>query len=204
MSLTRQVIVISLSLALLFFLSKFSFIKKLVTVIVFYFVGLYVSSLPFFDKMKALNERERDSDSFSKENIRVKAFKYFIDGGQDDLFSRIFGNGCYSYGNSEYGKWAKVEQWRTLCFPSDVSIASFYWFFGILGWIGLLMIVIYSIKLKVPPNYIYIKYVLAYFFLASIASGPLLYYDQSIMLPILCYILGQVSINKKMVRKYKW
>ena len=81
----------------------------------------------------------------------------------------------------------------TLCFPSDVSLASFYWFFGILGITGIIMIFVITVRLDIPERYGYLKFVIYYIMLASIASGPLLYYSQNIVLVVVCYLLGKIN-----------
>lgn len=196
LSLTRQVMVISTFLGIIYYLKDLKLYKKVI--VTFLFVGalIYIIQIPYFQDLISVSERQMENDS-ENENIRITAFKYYINDGQENLFTRILGNGCYSYGNSQYGYDAKKEQYRTLCFPSDVSIASFYWFFGIFGILGIILVFIKTFKLNINKEYEYLKYVIYYIMLASIASGPLLYYSQNIVLVVVCYMLGKINYLSK-------
>lgn len=196
LSLTRQVMAISTFLGIIYYLKDLKLYKKVIAA--FFLVGVlvYTIQIPYFQNLISVSKRQIDYDS-ENENIRITAFKYYVNDGQENLFTRILGNGCYSYGNSQYGYDAKKEQYRTLCFPSDVSIASFYWFFGVLGILGIILILIKTFKLNINKEYEYLKYVIYYIMLASIASGPLLYYSQNIVLVVVCYMLGKINYLSK-------
>lgn len=192
LSLTRQVIVISLLLGLMYFLKKLKLYMKIIIVAISVSSILYLTQLSYFENLILVSQRQLVNDT-ENENIRITAYKYFLNDSQKNILTRILGNGCYSYGNSQYGIDEKRNQYNTLCFPSDVSIASFYWFFGVLGIFGIMLILFKTVKLEIPDRYKYLKYVIYYIMLASIASGPLLYYSQNIVLVVTCYMLGKIN-----------
>lgn len=201
LSLTRQVIAISSVLAILYFMKDVSLIKKLTVIAMFAIATWYVFHLPYFEGLIEVTERQTERESKGgEENIRIVATKYYINDAQENFLTRVFGNGCFSYGNSEYGEEARRAQYLTLCFPSDVSFASFYYLFGIMGALGISLIFIKTYRMKIPPEYEYLKYVIYYIMLASIASGPLLYMSQIIVLTSTCYLLGKINYYGKVNR----
>ena len=192
LSLTRQVMAISTFLAIIYYLKDLKFYKKILIAALSVCILISVIQMPYFQDLISVSERQIEQDA-EDENIRVKAWRYYLDESQEGLLTRIFGNGCYSYGNSQYGYDERRNQLMTLCFPSDVSLVSFYWFFGILGITGIIMIFVKTFRLDIPERYGYLKFVIYYIMLASIASGPLLYYSQNIVLVVVCYLLGKIN-----------
>lgn len=183
---------ISTFLGIVYYLKDLKFYKKILVAALSVGILIYVVQMPYFQDLISVSERQMEQDT-GDENIRVKAFCYYVDESQEGVLTRILGNGCYSYGNSQYGYDAMRAQNMTLCFPSDVSLASFYWFFGILGISGIFLIIIKTVKLAIPERYGYLKFVIYYIMMASIASGPLLYYSQNIVLVVVCYLLGKIN-----------
>ena len=183
---------ISTFLAIIYYLKDLKFYKKILIAALSVCILISVMQMQYFQDLISVSERQIEQDA-ADENIRVKAWRYYIDDSQKGLLTRILGNGCYSYGNSQYGYDERRNQLMTLCFPSDVSLASFYWFFGILGITGIIMIFVITVRLDIPERYGYLKFVIYYIMLASIASGPLLYYSQNIVLVVVCYLLGKIN-----------
>lgn len=196
-SLTRQVMVITTILSVLYYLKGIKWYKKIMAVIIALSISLAVVQLPYFSNLLEVTERQQENESNGDENIRITATKFYVNEAQVNVLTRIFGNGCYSYGNSDYGRDAYRQQYMTLCFPSDVGLVSVYFLFGILAIVGMGLIVIKTIKLKIPIRFGYMKYVIYYIMLASIASGPVLYTDQNIVLVVTCYLLGKINCYGK-------
>lgn len=195
-SLTRQVMVITSVLSVLYYLKGIKFYKKIIAVAIAFSICLTIVHLPYFSNLIEVTERQQDRETNGDENIRITATRYYVDEAQVNALTRIFGNGCYSYGNSDYGRDAYRQQYMTLCFPSDVGLVSVYYLFGILAIAGMGLIVVKTIKLKIPVRFSYMKYVIYYIMLASIASGPVLYTSQNIVLVVTCYLLGKISVYK--------
>ena len=59
------------------------------------------------------------------------------------------------------------------------------------------LIIIKTVRIKIPERYEYMEYVIYYIMLASIASGPVLYSSQNIVLVVTCYLLGKVNYYGK-------
>jgi len=193
-SLTRQIMFWSLILAVIFFITKVKLYKKIIGLIFFVFLFQFIIELPYIQNLMMISTHQIEQNELDQD-IRVIAFKYYINDNQENVATRILGNGCDSYGNSVWGEVRHQEMQNTQCYPTDVGIAAFYYYFGILGILGLLGILIVTIKIKIPPQYLYCKYVVYYILLASIASGPILYYHQCIVLPLVCYLIKINNVN---------
>lgn len=192
-SLTRQVMFITSVLAVLYYMRGIKFYKKIIVVLLVSVTCLYIIQLPYFKNLIEVSERQQERESSGNENIRITATRFYVDEAQENILTRIFGNGCYSYGNSAYGMEAYRQQYMTLCFPSDVGLVSVYYLFGILAIAGMVLLIINTIRINVPERFEYMKYVIYYIMLASIASGPVLYMSQNIVLVVTCYLLGKIS-----------
>lgn len=196
-SLTRQVMLITIVLAVLYYMKGIKLYKKIVAIAVVFASLFVIAQLPYFRDLIEVSERQQEREANGNENIRITATRYYIDEAQVNALTRIFGNGCYSYGNSAYGREAYRQQYMTLCFPSDVGLVSIYYLFGVLAIIGMGLIIIKTVRIKIPERYEYMEYVIYYIMLASIASGSVLYLSQNIVLVVTCYLLGKVNYYGK-------
>lgn len=194
LGIVRQVIFILTCLIFLFTFSNMSLLKKILFCCAFFCALHFATESEIYQASKTYTENEIEKNN-GGENIRITAARYYINDAQVNILTRIFGNGCFAE-TSAYGAKALSMQEKNLCYPTDVGWAYFYHIYGILGVLGLFIIFWTTWKIQVPFRFMYLKYSVYYMMLASIASGPNLYYSQCILLPFICYLLGEVYQNK--------
>lgn len=197
LGIVRQVIVITTALCLMFCFFHIS-IKKWAFLLIIVTIGfISISKMDFYQRLVELTEIERHEDR-GGENIRITATRYYINEAQENLITRIFGNGVPTE-QSAYAKKVVQNESKTLCFGSDVGLAYFYHLYGILAILGLISLTWATWKIKIPFRFLYLKYCFAYILLASIASGPIIYVNECIALPFICYMLGKINKEEKIV-----
>ena len=189
LGIVRQIILILTCLTFLFAFNKMSLVKKVLFCSVFLVVLHFAAESETYQASKTYTENEIENQN--GENIRITAARYYINDAQVNIFTRIFGNGCFAE-TSAYGAKALSMQEKNRCYPTDVGLAYFYHVYGVLGIGGLFIMFWITWKLQVPFRFMYLKYTVYYMILASIASGPNLYYSQCILFPFICYLLGEV------------
>ena len=193
MSLTRQVIALSAILGLLFVMQKASWFKKvLVVVLCVLCVYVILPQIPMAKTMMELSE-EQVKDNRNDEDIRVTAWKFYTTEFQTNQLSPIFGNGVPSYGKSKWGDYverttALHEDGGNACFTVDVGWAGFFWYFGGIATLGLLLLLIKGIRISKYEDKQYLSYSLAFIALTAIASGPILFCSHICNLSIILYM----------------
>ncbi len=193
MSLTRQVIALSAILGLLFVMQTASWFKKIsVIAICIFVVYVVLPQIPMVKTMIELSEQQ-SLDNKSDEDIRVKAWRFYTTEFQTNAITPYLGNGVPSYGKSRWGNF--VEQTTALyqdggnaCFTVDVGWAGFFWYFGGVATLGLLLMFWKGITRKKATDKQYISYALAFIAITAIASGPILFYSQICSLSLLFYL----------------
>lgn len=193
MSLTRQVIVMAAVLGFLFIMQKASWFKKIsVIAICIFVVYVVLPQIPMVKTMIELSEQQ-SLDNKSDEDIRVKAWRFYTTEFQTNAITPYLGNGVPSYGKSRWGNF--VEQTTALyqdggnaCFTVDVGWAGFFWYFGGVATLGLLLMFWKGITRKKATDKQYISYALAFIAITAIASGPILFYSQICSLSLLFYL----------------
>lgn len=193
LSVVRQYIIFSLILGILLALKGITFIKKIVLIVtcvcVYYFI---LPRISVYQKMSEITEEQINSNE-DTEDIRIKAWKFYIDEYQTNCITRIFGNGTPSLGKSS---WAN-EFLRTIsydyggngCYYVDVGWAGFYWFFGIFATMGLMILLVKGILKSKSEDKLYLSYWCLFIVLISIASGPIIFYHQVISISTVLYLV---------------
>lgn len=199
MSLTRQTIAASAVLGLLFIMQKASWLKKIVVILVCVFmVYVVLPQIPMVKTMMELSEAQAKSNE-DDDDIRIQAWRFYTTEFQTNDITPILGNGVPSFGNSRWGDF--VDQTTTVkalggnaCFTVDVGWAGFFWYFGGVATLGLLVLILKGIKIPKRVERQYLTYALAFIGLTAAASGPILYYSQVCSL---CLILYMAYASKK-------
>lgn len=193
LSVIRQYIFLSIMLGILFILQKSSFIKKIIFVAiclcVYYFI---LPKIPMYQKMSEVTSSQIDNNA-ETEDIRISAWKFYTNEYQTNSITRILGNGLPSIGNSKWGnnfeKTISRDYGGNGCFFVDVGWAGFYWLFGVFSTIGLIIILIKAILKKKSVDKQYLSYWCLFIVLTSIASAPILFYNQITSISTVLYLI---------------
>lgn len=198
LGIARQIIILSAALSVFFVMKNSNLFKKILFAIAVAIVFSFVTDTEIYQRSKEYTENEAYKNR-GGENIRITALKYYVNDAQENIITRILGNGDFAE-TSVYGKKSLANQKRTLCFPTDVGWAYFYHVYGLFGILGLLMIAYRTYKMPLPFRYHYLKYAVYYLMFSFIASGSLLYYSQCVVLPFLCYLMDKASkLNQSVI-----
>lgn len=201
MSLTRQVIALSAVLGFLFVMQKASWFKKLSVIACCLFVTYFVlPQIPMVKTMIELSEQQ-SFENKNDEDIRVTAWRFYTSEFQSNELTPFLGNGVPSYGKSKWGNF--VEQTTALrvdggnaCFTVDVGWARFYWYFGGVATLGLILMFWKGIIRKKNIDKQYLSYSLTFIGLTAIASGSILYYSQICSLSLILYMAYASKENR--------
>lgn len=194
LSVTRQIILLSGILGVIFILKKVSLFKKIITVCLCVFIFLAIlPQIPIYKTMVELSEEQAERNKTEKEDIRITAWKFYTNEYQTNELTRIFGNGLPSIGNSKWGndfeKTISYDYGGNGCFFVDVGWAGFYWLFGAFSTLSLIILLIKAILKNKQTNRQYLSYWLVFLLLTSIASAPILFYSQIISVVTTLYLV---------------
>ncbi len=180
LSVIRQIIAITGVLAVFFLFRNISWYKKFIMVV---FIGVIVvfvlPQIPIYKTMVELSE-DQSADNDNEEDIRIQAWRFYTYENQESPLDVIFGNGVPSVGNSTWGNIFDSEAETSGRFPHDVGWAGFFFFFGILTTTALLLLIIKAIMHPKPQEMKFINYWLMFILITSVASAPILYWNQII------------------------
>lgn len=188
MSVTRQNILITYLLAFVFLWTKISWFKRAILVLAIASSISIVTQIPVVKTMIELTEDQEENNDVHDEDIRIYDYKYFGDEFQTNAITRVFGNGMPSLGVSPWGSILESEWNKSGTYLVDVGWVGFYWIFGAIATIALLMLFIKGIMIPKPPEKKYLNYTIIYVMLLSVASGPLLYNNQIIFISVILYL----------------
>ncbi len=195
LSVTRQIILYSVVLSLLFLLKNLSWVKKglicLSVVAVAFFV---LPQIPMFVEMMEFTESQAEENE-EEDNIRIQAFEYYVDTKQTNTATRIFGNGMPSFGNSLWGQIFDSETEDLGVFAADVGWAGFYFYFGIFATFALLIMLVKAMLKKKREDQEYLTYWFAFIILNGIAAGPVVYYYQIFNIMVGLYLVYAPNEN---------
>lgn len=194
LSLTRQIIGLSAVLGLLFVMQKASWSKKIGVIAVCALLYLFVlPQIPIFKTMAELSEAQAERNKYEEEDVRIRAWRFYTYENQANGLTAVFGNGIPSLGKSQWAK--KYEQTVSYeyggngCFTVDVGWAGFFWYFGAIATLGLLVLLIKAIRKKNDKKMQYLTYWCVFITLTSIASGPILFYYQIVSIMTVLYLI---------------
>jgi hypothetical protein len=193
---TRQVIVISLIISLIYLLknSKYLWILTGISTITFLFINnktLNEDSL--IGRLFALTNRQIElQQSGEEEYIRITEYRYFFTEYSKNTITDILGNGV-PHGESDYGKREIALQQHHL-YTSDVGYAAIYTRIGMLGLIFYCLIFYRVARQKVPTRCMYAKLFMIYMIFANIAASWV--FHDMIVICICLYILEYSQIKK--------
>lgn len=201
LSVTRQAIIFSFILGLLLILSHASLSKKIVTIsfcIIFY--AEILPQIPIYKNMVELSETQAERNKFVDDDVRIKAWRFYIYEYQTNVITPLFGNGLPVLGKSKWGhefeKTTSYDYGGNLCYFVDVGWAGFYWLFGALTTSGLVILLLKAVFKKKSISEQYLSYWCLFILLTSFASAPILFYSQIVNIVTVLYLIyGKKSYN---------
>lgn len=197
LSVIRQVIALSVVLALWYILKKVSISKGLIITAVVAVLGFYVvPKIPIFKTMLELTQKQKEYND-DKEDIRITAWNYYTIENQTNAITPFFGNGIPALQKSPWGIAFDQEIDSNKCYAVDVGWAGFYYYFGIFTTFALLLLLIKGITYPKSKNNQFTTYWLIFVIVTSIMSGPILYYYQIIDITLVLYLAFFCNTNSK-------
>ena len=195
-SLARQYMVYSFILGLLYIMQDIKLYKKIIIILTSIVLFYCVYSTPFVKNMLDMSITQIERSKYDEEDIRIQDYKYFVIECPRNTSQFLFGFGIPSYGNSEWGR--KVEQLNieTGLIQADTGWAGFYWYYGFLSTLLLILLYYFNLISQIPKTLSYIKYFLCYVILTAIAGGSILYYNEFIISIFCFYFIGKYSTMK--------
>jgi hypothetical protein len=194
MQVTRQNIAAVLTVCLYHLLKKLSFIKKAAIGGLFLFSILITlnSDNAFINKL--FNQTHHD-DTVSG-NIRFREAEFLLNNHYRDQINKVLGNGLPYGEGTKYGLY-QIMLVKKSFYYTDVGLVSFYIFFGIFAIVALLILYFKCLTIKVPKNYMYLKYYIFYLIVTALASDSCFNYNYLITNVFVFYGLQYFYISKK-------
>lgn len=201
LSVTRQVILLSILIGIFMFIKNVSLVKKIVIALLIVIVYQFLlPKIPIYNEMVELSKNQIEKNQYEEEDIRITAWKFYIHDYQTNTITAIFGNGIPSIGKSNWGnkfeKTVSRDYGGNGCLYVDVGWAGFYWLFGLLSTLGLAQLLIKAILKKKAENEQYLSCWCLLIFLISFTSAPILFNQQIICITTILYLIyGKNKIN---------
>ena len=189
LSVTRQIIAITLILGTLFFLKKSNIYQKIIFVITISLFTIYIlPQIPIYKALVETTQNQIDNNKNKKEDVRIRAARFYLDEYQTNDITRIFGNGIPSIGNSKWGDDFENTTRNEGYYSSDIGWIGFYWHFGIITVLGVFILLFKAATIKKSPDHEYLTYYCWAIILLSIMSAPILIYRQVIDIMFVLYL----------------
>lgn len=196
LSVTRQYILITAVLSFIFVFTNVNLAKKIILIIVALGMGTVALKSTIGKALTEVSEDQAEDNEVEDEDIRVYDYRYFGNEAQTNMFTRIFGNGAPSFGNSPWGNQMDSEWDTTGTFYVDVGWVGFYWLYGALATLALLCLFVMSAIVAYRSKRRYLTYAMIYIIFVSIASGPIIYQNQIIEIMIMLYLVYGIKNNE--------
>lgn len=198
LSVTRQYIILSGILGALFLLRNINWIKKVVfTILAIAIIDTVLPNIPIYNKLKKISHKQMRRQESGKDDIRIRAYRFYTTQFQTNNISPFLGNGIPSYGNSPWGNHVQVITSKNHCYAIDIGWGGFYYYFGLFTTLALGMLFITNIIVKKQKEYTYTSYLLTFTAISAFTSGPILYNKQIVYVMSIFYIVyAQNNINR--------
>ena len=123
------------------------------------------------DKQTALTE-QGGASGVDEDNIRLRMATYYLTefNAPNDYYHKILGNGMFFPNSGKYAKRVEALQDRQYWLV-DIEYIQHYIFFGLLGLVALLMWYVAMLTIRIPKDYVYIKYFIMYIALSETTGG---------------------------------
>lgn len=181
--LTRQVIILDFIVVFLFIISYSKFKFKIIAlafllICVFVFVNSDIGQ-----NLIRLTIEQHDRSVYVEDDIRMKGVNFFLYKGQTDILTVLFGNGVWSYNNSEFGH--IMDKLGYL--PADIGYCGFFFYFGLIALITFLSLILNLIFKRRTREFRFLNIYFFYYGASSFAAGSILYPAQIFIFILMVY-----------------
>lgn len=185
LNVSRQHILFSLILGVLMITQKVKWAYKIPIILIALFIVNYViENVEFVQNLISLSEEQIEDEG--DENIRIRAFNYYLFDSNHNLYADLTGNGIPNL-TGNWGLKFEYDKQLTGFVPSDVGYAKLFFYSGILGFIVFGYLIIKMFRQKIPPNIQYCKYYLMFLVFTNIGSHS--FFTDNITFMLIIYIL---------------
>lgn len=198
---TRQRIMLSLLLGLIYLYLNIKGRKRIYLFAFGLICSLWLTRTAAVNNIVNATSKQIESTS-PHDQIRSIGYYYYLTTFPDIGINFLIGNGVPSYGRSKYGNDAKDFAENTKIHLVDIGIIGIYNYFGVIGIICYLSMILIFIFSKSDPNYIEYKYMLWFVLGSSFFSGVPLMIKQYIFISICAYLLTPEIKRLNHGRKY--
>jgi hypothetical protein len=194
MQVTRQSIAAVLTVCIYHLLKNQSLIKRLATA-GFVLVALILvlnTDIPFINNLF----NQTDQNNSVSGNIRIRAAEFLLDNHYKDPINKVLGNGLPYGEGTKYGLY-QIMLVKKGFYYTDIGLVSFYIFFGVFALIALLILYLRCFTIKVPKNYMYLKYYVFYLIVTALTSDSCFNYNYLITNVFVFYCIQYFYVLKK-------
>ncbi|SFF07855.1 hypothetical protein [Spirosoma endophyticum] len=206
MQVTRQYIFAVVIIYLYHFVKDQNLFKKIgfvscVLGLVFYIIQ---SDNPI---VEGLRDTQQQTAEDGADYIRVRAATFFLTDFSHSPINRILGNGEPYGESSPYYKYTTYYITNYGYWLADVGLVAVYAMFGVFAVLGYILIWVKSYVIKLPKNFLYLRYYLWYLLLTSLTSATSYLSSNLIATVLVVYIYQHIyekeKINSLIHTKYK-
>lgn len=152
------------------------------------FIFFAYTYIPIIQNLVALTQDQYAESG--TQNVRLLAYEYYFESYNKGILPSLLGNGIPHY-DSKWGISIVSIIERTGYVLSDVGYDKIYIYFGLLGLVTYFISLVLSLLKKIPRQYIYCKYYLAFIAFTTISSHS--FFTDMITMAIAFYIIHIVK-----------
>lgn len=195
---SRQHIVAYAALGLFFLLIKENFSRKILLMGILYgMFTIYLSQTKIYQNLTELTEEQMYENEGGKEDVRIKAWEYYVTEYPTNLYCVLFGHGLY-HAHSKQGKEMSMLIFNTGYVLADIGFVGLYIYFGLAGLLCFLFLFLYVYRIKVPQSFYGIKLFIYFLFLTNVFSHNI---EQSILeCAMSLFILYMANLKMKTMK----
>lgn len=202
---TRQVILLSFIIGIIYILLMYKYRYLLVIIGVTCFI--FANNLKFNDDslvggLISRSEVQLDNNK-SEDDIRLQATSFYLNEFPNNFLTSFFGNGVH-YNKGELGIYLTKINRNYFYFLSDVGYVSMYIVLGLFGLILYLLLFIKISFSKINSNRFFAKLFIIYMLFSNIGADWYAKADGVILICLSVYILSKrdISVIKPIQKKY--
>lgn len=164
MTLTRTLIIISFLLSFIYILKRSNFKTRIVAVFITGFSFYLIMQLNVY---KLLVAETNSQAKFANEDVRTRAFNYYLFNFSPNTITKIFGNG-QPYKKTQYENSVKYLEGTLGFYTSDIGYMGLYIKFGLFAILAYIILIYTTIRIPVSDKFQYCKYFLYFIFIISL------------------------------------
>ncbi|MEN8229373.1 MAG: hypothetical protein ABFS38_14540 [Bacteroidota bacterium] len=151
-------------------------------------IGSFAIFMIFQNIFLELFQQSQVDASKGEDYIRIRAVRYYLTDFFEYPIAYITGNGM-QYPHSNYGKLVRLNAIKYRFFLSDIGLIGNYVNYGFFFVLGVLGIFARTMRLKIEPDYIYVKYLFVAIIIGILTSGAFAESDFIGMIVCLMYLV---------------